>query len=49
VFSYPCVNNQGRYQPVEGLTFDDFGRRLFQITLQELLEEREAVKHLLPD
>lgn len=49
VFSYPCVNDRGSYKPVEGLTFDDFGRRLFQITLQELLEERDAVKHLLPD
>lgn len=48
VFSYPCVNDNGRYRPVEGLTFDNFGQRLFQTTLQELLEEREAVKHLLP-
>ncbi|MDW8221324.1 MAG: malate dehydrogenase [Gemmatales bacterium] len=49
VFSYPCTNQQGCYRPVEGLTFDAFGQRLFQITLQELLEERDAVKHLLPD
>ncbi|MCS7168883.1 MAG: malate dehydrogenase [Gemmatales bacterium] len=49
VFSYPCVNEGGHYRVVEGLTFDEFGQRLFQNTLQELLEEREAVRHLLPD
>jgi len=48
VFSYPCVNQGGLYEPVEGLTWDAFGQRLFRITLQELLEERAAVEHLLP-
>jgi malate dehydrogenase len=50
VFSYPCRNRgDGRFSVVQGLTFDAFGQTLFQKTLQELLEEREAVKHLLPD
>jgi malate dehydrogenase len=48
VFSYPCRNCQGEYQVVEGVTLDDFGRQKFQTTLHELLEERDAVKDLLP-
>jgi len=48
VFGYPCTTDgQGNYQIVEGLQLDDFGKSKFDITLKELLEEREAVKDLL--
>ena len=49
VFGYPCRSDgNGNWKVVEGLQLDDFGKAKFQITLNELLEEREAVKALLP-
>jgi malate dehydrogenase len=49
VFGYP-VRSQGDriYRVVDGLKLDAFGTAAFQKTLQELLEEQEAVKDLLP-
>jgi malate dehydrogenase len=48
VFGYPCRSDgKGNISVVEGLTLDAFGQQKFQTTLQELLEEREAVKELL--
>jgi malate dehydrogenase len=49
VFSYPCRSDgKGNLTVVEGLKLDAFGQQKFQTTLKELLEEREAVKELLP-
>jgi len=49
VFSYPCRSDgKGNLSVVEGVTLDAFGQDKFQKTLQELQEEREAVKDLLP-
>ncbi len=48
VFSYPCRSDgKGTYKVVEGVTLDAYGKEKFQKTLQELQEEREAVKDLL--
>jgi malate dehydrogenase len=48
VFSYPCRSDgKGGFYPVEGLKLDAFGQEKFQKTLQELLEERDAVKDLV--
>jgi malate dehydrogenase len=48
VFGYPCRNDgSAQYKVVEGVTLDAFGKAKFQATLQELLEEKEAVKGLL--
>jgi malate dehydrogenase len=48
VFSYPCRSDgKGSLTVVEGLTLDPFGQSLFQKTLHELQEEREAVKEML--
>ncbi len=48
VFSYPCRNGgAGEYQVVDGVSLDAYGKQKFQITLQELQEEKEAVKDLL--
>jgi malate dehydrogenase len=48
VFSYPCrADGTGPFTVVEGLKLDAFGQDRFQKTLQELQEEREAVKDLL--
>ena len=49
VFGYPCRSDgKGNYRVVEGLALDAFGKSKFDATLKELLEEREAVKDLLP-
>jgi malate dehydrogenase len=49
VFSYPCrCDAKGNLTVVEGIKLDAFGKQKFQATLQELLEEREAVRDLLP-
>ena len=48
VFSYPCRSDgKGNLSVVQGLKLDSFGQERFQKTLQELQEEREAVKDLL--
>ncbi len=49
VFGYPCRNDgSGRFTVVAGAKLDLYGQQKFQTTLNELLEEREAVKELLP-
>jgi malate dehydrogenase len=49
VFSYPCRSDgKGNLTVVEGIKLDAFGKQKFQATLQELQEEREAVRDLLP-
>jgi malate dehydrogenase len=49
VFSYPCRGDgQGNYSVVQGVKLDAYGQQMFQKTLKELEEERDAVKDLLP-
>jgi malate dehydrogenase len=49
VFSYPCRSDgKCNLTVVSSLPLDPFGKDRFAKTLQELLEEREAVKELLP-
>jgi malate dehydrogenase len=49
VFSYPCRSDgKGNVSVVDGVKLDSFGQQKFKATLQELQEEREAVKDLLP-
>jgi malate dehydrogenase len=48
VFSYPCRSDgNGNLTVVEGVKLAAFGTARFQKTLQELQEEREAVKDML--
>jgi malate dehydrogenase len=48
VFSYPCRGTgQATFSVIEGVKLDAFGKEKFQKTLQELQEERDAVKDLL--
>lgn len=50
VFGYPVrTSANGNLQVVENLSFDAFGQEKFRLTLQELEEERELVKELLPE
>ena len=49
VFGFPVTTDgRGNYEVVENVTFDAYGQAMFDKTLTELLEEQEAVKHLLP-
>lgn len=49
VFGYPVtVAPGGKYQVVLGLKHDAYGQAMLDATLAELLEERDAVKELLP-
>jgi malate dehydrogenase len=47
MFGYPVTCENGEYSLVKGLEIDEFSRSRIDITLNELLEEREGVKHLL--
>jgi malate dehydrogenase len=47
VFGYPVTTAGGEYKIVDGLPIDDFSRERINLTLKELLEEQEGVKHLL--
>jgi malate dehydrogenase len=49
VFGYPITSDgHGNFSIVEGLKFDAFGEAAFKKTLDELIEEKAAVQHLLP-
>ncbi len=48
IYSMPCVCKNGDWQVVQGLTINGFSRAKMDATAQELREERDAVKHLLP-
>lgn len=49
IYSFPVTCSQGRYEIVQGLELDAFSRDRMQATEQELVEERDAVKHLFPN
>lgn len=46
IFSYPCQVKNGELSIIEGITHNDFGQEKFQITLDELRAERDAVKQM---
>jgi malate dehydrogenase len=47
IFSgYPCTCSEGTYQIVPGLAVDEFSRSRIDATVNELKEEREAVRQL---
>jgi malate dehydrogenase len=47
MFGYPVTCANGEYSLVQGLAIDEFSQSRIDITLKELLEERDGVKHLL--
>jgi len=48
VFSFPCVfHAKDKLGIVSGLTFTPFLRKKIEITQKELIEERDAILHLL--
>jgi malate dehydrogenase len=46
IFSFPSRTENGVSKIVDGITHDDFGKKKFEITLDELRKERDAVKEL---
>jgi len=48
IYSFPVTCKNGVYQIVQGLDVDAFSRERMQVTERELIEERDAIAHLLP-
>ncbi len=49
IFSYPCrITSPGKYEIVQGLELNEFGRAALDKTAGELVNERDTVKDLLP-
>ncbi len=46
IFSVPCRTEGGQLKVITGLTLNEFGQEKFNITLDELRKERDAVKEL---
>lgn len=46
IFSFPCRREQGELKVIENLTMNDYGQDRFNITLNELRQERDTVKSL---
>jgi malate dehydrogenase len=47
MFGFPVTTENGEYKIVEGLDIDAFSQERINVTLKELLDEREGVKHLV--
>jgi malate dehydrogenase len=47
VYSFPVTVGNGHYRVVQDLAIDDFSRERMKRTERELIEERDAVRHLL--
>jgi malate dehydrogenase len=47
ICSFPCTCSGGDYEVVEGIELNDFSRSKIDASVNELKEEREAVKDLL--
>ena len=48
MFGFPVTTDNGEYKIVQGLEIDAFSQERINLTLKELSEERDGVKHLLP-
>jgi malate dehydrogenase len=46
VSGFPCTCSGGQWKLVEGLEIDDFSRQRIDTSVDELKEERDAVKQL---
>ncbi|MEO7055768.1 MAG: malate dehydrogenase [Caldimonas sp.] len=47
IFGFPVTTKDGEYKLIEGLEIDAFSQSRIDLTLKELQEEQEGVKHLL--
>jgi len=48
MYGVPVTCANGEYEVIKGLEIDAFSRERMDLTLKELLEERDGVQHLLP-
>ncbi len=48
MFGFPVTTQNGEYTIVQGLEIDAFSQERINITLKELTEEKDGIKHLLP-
>ena len=48
MFGFPVTTQKGEYTIVQGLEIDAFSQERINLTLKELTEEKDGVKHLLP-
>jgi malate dehydrogenase len=48
IYSFPCVCKNGDWEIVQGVDLNDFSKAKMKATEEELQQERDAVKHLLP-
>jgi malate dehydrogenase len=46
IFSFPCRTEGGKLKVITGLTQNEFGQHKFNLTLDELRKERDAVREL---
>ena len=47
IFGFPVTTSGGEYKLVEGLPIDAFSQERIDLTLKELLEEQDGVRHLV--
>ncbi|MDB5839116.1 MAG: mdh [Herminiimonas sp.] len=47
MFGFPVTTENGEYKIVQGFDIDAFSQERINLTLKELMEEREGVKHLV--
>jgi len=47
IYGFPCTCANGKYEMVKGLDIDSFSRERMNLTLKELQEERDGIKHLI--
>jgi malate dehydrogenase len=47
IYGFPVTCDNGKYDMVKGLEIDAFSRERMNLTLKELEEERDAIKHLV--
>jgi malate dehydrogenase len=48
IYSFPCLCRNGDWEIVQDIDINQFSRLKMQATERELIEERDAVQHLLP-
>lgn len=48
IYGFPCVCKDGDWSIVQGIELNDFSKEKMSATENELKEERDGVKHLLP-
>ena len=48
IYSFPCLCEDGKWQILQGLKGDSYSEGKMKLTEIELIEERDAVAHLLP-